>query len=96
MKRWERVAFDASAEDTGITIIRITRGTKGDAMANVEAPQWFEPDGHEYTGYAAATESGRRRAGDVIAEYRKARAVIAIEDETMWDPKWGELGPTKS
>lgn len=31
MKRWQRVSMDASAED-GITMIRITRGRKGDAM----------------------------------------------------------------
>lgn len=36
MKRWQRVSMGASAED-GITIIRITRGRKGDAMATVES-----------------------------------------------------------
>lgn len=90
-KRWKRVPFDASAEDTGGTIIRITRGRRGEVMASVESLQWHEPDGHEYTGYAAASEGGRRLAGDVIADYRKLSADIALESDDLWNPEWGNL-----
>ncbi|RUV40040.1 hypothetical protein EOD29_30085 [Mesorhizobium sp. M1A.T.Ca.IN.004.03.1.1] len=68
MKRWQRVSMDASA---GITIIRIARGRKGDAMATVESLEWFEPDGHRYTGYAAAQGTGRRRSVEVLADFKK-------------------------
>ncbi len=91
-KRWRRVAMDADIIDLGgATIIRITRGTKGDAMASVERMQWFEPDGHEHTGYADAVQDRRRPAGEVLAEHKKVMAVVAIEDETLWDATWGEL-----
>lgn len=90
-KSWKRVAFDASSEDTGRTIIRITRGSKGDVMASVESLQWHEPDGHKYTGYAAASEGGRRLAADVIADYKKISADVAIESEDLWSPAWGNL-----
>jgi hypothetical protein len=92
MKRWQRVSMDASAED-GITIIRITRGRKGDAMATVESLEWFEPDGHQYTGYAAAQETGRRPAVEVLADFKKVRAVVALESDDIWDPAWGDLLP---
>lgn len=92
-KRWRQVAFDAAVEVIGGTIIRITRGTKGDAMASVASLHWFEPDGHEHTGYASATESGRRKAADVIPEYKKLSASIALESDDLWDPSWGELMP---
>lgn len=75
----------------GTPIIRITRGTKGDAMASVERMEWFEPDGHEHTGYADAVLDGRRLAAEVLAEYRKLSAVVAIEDEALWNVAWGEL-----
>jgi hypothetical protein len=84
--------MDADIMDFGGTpIIRITRGTKGDAMASVESMQWFEPDGHEYTGYADAVTDRRRPAADVLAEFRKATAVVAVESEDLWDGAWGEL-----
>lgn len=91
-KRWRRVAMDADIIDLGgATIIRITRGTKGDAMASAERMEWFEPDGHEHTGFADAVHDRRRPAGEVLGEYRKLIAVVAIEDETLWDIAWGEL-----
>lgn len=90
-KKWTKVPMNVSAEDSGETVIRITRGAKGDAMASVERLEWFEPDGHEHTGYAAATEGGRRLAADVIAELKKSRAVVALESEDLWNPVWGEL-----
>ena len=62
-----------------------------DAMASVERVQWFEPDGHEHTGYADAVQDRRRPAGEVLAEHKKVVAVVAIEDEAMWDATWGEL-----
>lgn len=92
VKRWQRVSMDASAED-GITIIRITRGRKGDAMAAVESLEWFEPDGHKYTGYAAAQETGRRPAVEVLADFKKVRAAVALESDDLWDPAWGDLLP---
>ncbi|MER8428411.1 hypothetical protein [Mesorhizobium sp. M1403] len=90
MQRGQRVSMDASAED-GITIIRITRGRKGDAMATVESLEWFEPDGHKYT-YAAAQETGRGPAVEVLADF-KVRAVVALESDNIWDPAWGDLLP---
>lgn len=90
--RWKRVPVDADVMDHGGgPIIRITRGAKGDAMASVERLEWFEPDGHEYTGYAEVTTSDRRPAGEVLAAHRKARALITIEDVRLWDKTWGEL-----
>lgn len=94
VKRWRRVAMDADIMDLGgTTIIRITRGEKGDAMASVERMEWFEPDGHEATGYADATIDRRRPAGDVLPEYKKALAVVALANDDLWDPVWGELVP---
>jgi hypothetical protein len=92
-KLWKRVGIDADVmEHGGVPIIRITRGTKGDAMAAVEHLHWFEPDGHEYTGYADVVIEGRRPASDVLREYRKtSTAMIAIEDESLWDCAWGDL-----
>lgn len=91
-KRWRRVSMDADIMDHGgMPIIRITRGTRGDAMASVERMEWFEPDGHEYTGYVDASLDSRRPAAEILAEYRKLSAVVAIEDETLWDAAWGEL-----
>lgn len=91
-KRWRRVAMDADIIDLGgATIIRITRGTKGDAMASVERMDWFEPDGHAATGYADSVQDRRRPAAEVLAEHRKTTAVVAIEDEALWDAAWGEL-----
>ncbi|MEO9228413.1 MAG: hypothetical protein ABI216_05610 [Devosia sp.] len=92
-KRWRKVPTDADVVQLGgRTIIRITRGTRGDAMASVERMEWVEPDGHEYTGYADSTTDRRRRpAGEVMAEYRTALVVVAIESEDLWDPDWGEL-----
>jgi hypothetical protein len=84
--------MDADTADLGgATIIRITRGKKGDAMASVERMAWFEPDGHEYTGYADSVTDARRPAAEVLAEYRKTGAVVAIENEELWDAGWGEL-----
>lgn len=92
VKRWCRVPMDAEImEHGGTPIIRITQGLKGDAMASVERMEWFEPDGHEHTGYADTVRDRRRRAVEVLAEYRKLSAVVAIEDEALWDPAWGEL-----
>lgn len=90
-KKWTKVPMNASAVDCGETVIRFTRGTKGDAMASVERLEWFEPDGHEHTGYVAATEGGRRPAADVIAEFKKSKAVVALESEDLWNLAWGEL-----
>jgi hypothetical protein len=75
----------------GATLIRITRGTKGDAMASIERLEWFEPDGHEFTGYAAPVLSGRRPAGEVLSEHRKSLAVVAMDDDDLWEASWGEL-----
>ncbi|MBX3584753.1 MAG: hypothetical protein KF810_22995 [Rhizobiaceae bacterium] len=58
-------------------------------MATVEQYEWFEPDGHEYTGYVEVVVSGRRLASEVILEDRNA--VIAIEDESLWNDAWGQL-----
>lgn len=91
-KRWHRVPMDADTMNHGgTTIIRITRGTKGDAMASVERMEWFEPDGHEYIGYVDAVQDRRRPAGEVLAEYGKRIAVVAIEDETLWDGRGASL-----
>jgi len=90
-KSWKRVTFDASAEDTGQTIIRITKGRQGDTMASVERLQWHEPDGHEHTGFAAGSETGRRPAAQVIADYKKLSAQIALESDDLWDTSWGIL-----
>lgn len=92
VKRWRRVAMDADIMDLGgTTIIRITQGERGDAMASVERMEWFEPDGHEATGYADATVNRRRPAGEVLAEYKKTIAVVALANDDLWDPVWGEL-----
>ena len=92
VKRWRRVAMDADIMDLGgTTIIRITRGERGDAMASVERMEWFEPDGHEATGYADATINRRRPAGEVLAEYKKTMAVVAIASDDLWDNDWGEF-----
>jgi hypothetical protein len=91
-KRWRRVPMDASIVDLGgATIIRVTRGTKGDAMASVERMEWFEPDGHEHTGYADIVQDRRRPAAEVLAKHKKTTAVVAIEDDDLWDAAWGEL-----
>lgn len=87
--------FDASAED-GITIIRITRSRKGDAMATLESLKWFEPDSHKYTRYAAAQETGRRPAVEVLADLKRVRAVVALESDDIWDPARGDLLPVGS
>ena len=90
--RWKRVPVDADVMDHGgAAIIRITRGMKGAAMASVERLEWVKPDGHEHTGYADVATSDRRPAGEVLAAFRKARALIAIEDTSLWDETWGEL-----
>lgn len=90
--RWRRVAMDADIMDFGgSAIIRISRGTKGDPMASVERMEWFEPYGHEHTGYADAVTDRRRPAAEVLAEYRKTTAVVAVESEDLWDAAWGEL-----
>jgi len=84
--------MDADIMDLGgTTIIRITRGERGDAMASVERMEWFEPDGHEATGYADATINRRRPAGEVLAEYKKTMAVVAIASDDLWDNDWGEF-----
>lgn len=84
--------MDADTADLGgTTIIRITKGKKGDAMASVERMAWFEPDGHEYTGYADSVTDGRRPAAEVLADYRKTTAVVALESDDLWNPSWGEL-----
>lgn len=84
--------MDADTADLGgTTIIRITRGKKGDAMASVERMAWFEPDGHQYTGYADSVTDGRRPAAEVLAEYRKTTAVVALESDELWNASWGEL-----
>lgn len=91
-RHWRRVAMDANIIDLGgATIIRITRGARGDAMASVERMEWFEPDGHEHTGYADAVQDRRRPAGEVLAELKKTTAVVALEDEALWDAAWGVL-----
>jgi hypothetical protein len=91
-KRWRRVPMDASIVDLGgATIIRVTRGTKGDAMASVERMEWFEPDGHEHTGYADTVQDRRGPAAEVLAKHKKTTAVVAIEDDDLWDAAWGEL-----
>lgn len=60
-------------------------------MASVERMAWFEPDGHEYTGYADSVMDGRRPAAEVTEEYRKTTAVVALESDDLWNPNWGEL-----
>ncbi|MER9064369.1 hypothetical protein [Mesorhizobium sp. M0698] len=81
MQRGQRVSMDASAED-GITIIRITRGRKGDAMATVESLEWFEPDGHKYT-YAAAQETGRGPAVEVLADFKRCGQSLRLRATTF-------------
>jgi hypothetical protein len=91
-KRWRRVATDTDIMDLGgTTIIRITRGKKGDLMAGVERMNWFEPDGHEYTGYADAVTDPRRPAAEVLPEFDTKTAVVTLESEDLWDEAWGEL-----
>ncbi len=82
MKRWQRVSIDASGED-GITIIRITRGRKGDAMATLESLKWFELDSHKYTGYAPAQETGRRPAVEVLDELKRCGQSLRLRATTF-------------
>lgn len=92
VKRWRRVAMDADIMNLGgTTIIRITEGEKGDPMASVERMEWFEPDGHEGTGYADAVTDRRRPARDVLAEHKNTMAVVAVACDDLWDDAWGDL-----
>jgi hypothetical protein len=34
---------------------------------------------------------GRRPAAEVLAEYRKTTAVVALESDELWNATWGEL-----
>ena len=79
---WRRVARDSNISELGgATIIRIMRGPNGDT----ERMEWFEPDRHVYTGYADIMQDRRRPAAEVLVEHKEMMAVVAIEDETLWD-----------
>ena len=89
MKRWKRVPFDSDAPDAG-ALIRIFR-KKGRVVATVTGYTWFEPDGHEYTGYADVVTSGARPVAEVLLDYKRSFAVVALESDDLWDAAWGAL-----
>lgn len=89
MKGWKRVPFD-SKELAGGALIRIFR-KKGRVVATVTQYEWFEPDGHEYTGYADLVTSHPRPVPEVLAEHKKAMAVVALDSDELWDAAWGKL-----
>ncbi len=60
-------------------------------MAIVEHLQWFEPDVHEHTGYAAALEDTARPAAELLGRYRKPRVSVALASDDLWNPDWGDL-----
>ena len=89
MKRWKRVPFDADAPDAG-ALIRIFR-KKGKVVATATGYEWFEPDGHEYTGYADLVISGARPVAEVLVDHKKSIVVVALESDDLWDAAWGVL-----
>ncbi len=89
MKGWKRVPFD-SREPAAGALIRIFR-RRGRVVATVTRYQWFEPDGHEHTGYADLETSPPRPVPEVLAEHKKAMAVVALESDDLWDAAWGKL-----
>ncbi|MBY5721775.1 hypothetical protein HFO33_35380 [Rhizobium leguminosarum] len=89
--RFHRVPFEtAKAPDAG-ALIRIFR-LRGNSVATVTRYEWFEPDGHEHTGYIDEVSTESASAASVVAEFRKQGGQVALENDSLWDPMWGVLG----
>ncbi|TIN95540.1 MAG: hypothetical protein E5Y06_12375 [Mesorhizobium sp.] len=86
LTNYQETLFEAV--DRYLTIRRVK---KGRVVATVTQYEWFEPDGHEYTGYADPVTSHPRPVPEVLAEYKKAMAVVALDTDDSWDAAWGKL-----
>jgi len=89
MKGWVQVSYDSEEPARG-ALIKIFR-QRGQVVATVTQYHWLEPDGHEFSGYADVRTSRPRPAGEVLAEYRKTLATVALESVDLWDISWGRL-----
>ncbi len=87
--RFQKVSFDSGAPDAG-ALIRIFRA-RGRIVATVVRYEWFEPDDHKFTGYADLVESSPAPAGEVLQQFRKHGAQVALESDELWDAAWGDL-----
>jgi hypothetical protein len=90
-KNWKRVPFDTEELDESQALIKIFR-KRGRVVATVTRYEWFEPDGHEHTGYADLATSEPRPANEIIALFKKVSASVAIDSDDLWDAAWGQLG----
>lgn len=88
--RFNQVPFETAEPPSAGALIKIFR-LRGKVVATVVRYEWFEPDGHEHTGYADVVETDPAPAAEVIAEFRKHTAQVAIESEGLWQDSWGQL-----
>jgi len=86
---FERVPFKTE-EPKGPSLLHIF-SRNGTVVATVTQYQWYEPDGHEHTGYAELETSRPCPAEDVVARFRLTGAEIALESDDLWNPRWGYL-----
>lgn len=75
--RFTRVPFETTEAPASGALIRVF-ARKGKPVAQVIRYEWFEPDGHEHTGYADVTESIARPAAEVLAEFKKVGGQVAF------------------
>lgn len=89
--RFHRVPFETNeAPATGV-LIKIFR-VRGEIVATVTRYHWFEPDGHQHTGYIDQVITKPTCADDVLIEFRKHGGQIALESDDLWTERWGVLG----
>lgn len=60
-------------------------------MATVTRYEWFDPDHNDSTGYVDVVESQARPASEVLPEFKKFGAQVALESDDLWDDTWGKL-----
>ena len=95
MKRhFRKVPFETKFDEGSIPLIRIFR-RGGKVLAKMYRMEWFEPDGHEYTGYVDVVETNPIAADTFFSENRIPRADVALENDALWQTSWGKLREAK-
>jgi len=89
-RNFKQVAFDTEFDEGSVPLIKVFR-RGGSVLAIKFSMEWFEPDGHEHTGFVDVFETGPMPAEEFFAEEIIPRANIALEDDALWDHSWGKL-----
>lgn len=90
--KFVQVPYNTDVSDiANCTLVKVFR--KGKKLLAIEySLQWFEPDGHKYTGYVDYVQTEPYDATELFAEERFGSTVsVGLEDGVEWNESWGKL-----